>query len=418
MNIVQLRESDNPLKQNGFVSKILIIAGKDHTLMYNQKKSLCVFPCILEYLDDIIAVFTSSFPSKTVLWTFLPLDENLAENIRKIAEFSFDYPYITNMCPTGKNIDTGLAFARTIYKKHERKNTEHDVISTFSPLQQQEFVLHKCLYILEEYEKDDLSCSLYAQISKSTVEFLRAASEHGVYKRKTSVDPKIEGLSHDPKNAGLSHDPKNVGLSHDKTNDDAHKEVTGELCVTKIRKGEKMGTFVYVIGLKEKSVEIGNHEDVDVSQTRYNFHTHPKSAYIKHSVEKAWPSLTDYLGFLKLGNNTIFHCVAALEGLYVLSFSAYWGNHLKNVDKEFIKRNYKLNHRLPYTPEEYANMMNKLYPKKEIQHPIFEVQFFRWENASNVFRVYYSRNGKTCISTEEDLNMHTQLHEKFSKKQG
>ena len=38
-------------------------------------------------------------------------------------------------------------------------------------------------------------------------------------------------------------------------------------------------------------------ESVDVIDTRYNFHTHPKEAYINHNCDLGWPSTDDLITF-------------------------------------------------------------------------------------------------------------------------
>ena len=61
----------------------------------------------------------------------------------------------------------------------------------------------------------------------------------------------------------------------------------------------------------------GIEEEVDAVLNRYNFHTHPREAYIRNNVVKGWPSAQDYLGFIDLDGNTIFHSVITLEGVYI-----------------------------------------------------------------------------------------------------
>ena len=114
------------------------------------------------------------------------------------------------------------------------------------------------------------------------------------------------------------------------------------------------------------------------------------------------------MGFYNLGQNTIFHCVASKEGVYILSFGPYWGSRLDKVSTKFIEKNYDIDHDKNYTPEKYAQKVSKIKYKN---HPIFLVHFFRWEKAGDVFEVYFPRSEKnTCIPTENMMKKYKKLH--------
>jgi len=199
------------------------------------------------------------------------------------------------------------------------------------------------------------------------------------------------------------------GFTINKNGKETQKELSGELYVkgtTRIK-----GGIVYVIDVMKDSVRSGEEESVDVMPTRYNFHSHPMEAYVNNSVEKAWPSLTDYLGIIHLGKNTIFHCVATLEGLYVVSFGQYWGSRIEEIDKTFVKNNFKINQRTPWTPLEYTQKMNGILHKG---NPIFEVKFFEWGKVKP-FKVHFSESGKgskTCITSEKTMKRMKSIVEK------
>jgi len=82
------------------------------------------------------------------------------------------------------------------------------------------------------------------------------------------------------------------------------KEISGEMVVKNM-----LNDNTFIIDIEKDSINSGNEENVSVSFSRYNFHSHPKQAYEKNNVKNAWPSGNDFLGFFVLRNHTIFHCV-------------------------------------------------------------------------------------------------------------
>lgn len=331
-------------------------------VMYNKNKGVCLLnPDSANHIQDILNALFSGLDQKTSLWVSVVLQEaNFMSTVKKFAQAGFNSPYMTNMSPLMVNISPSIALVR------QNTPTEKYNVST---------TLNKVLYAIKQYKEGGKSCSLYAQLSPRALSFLRKASK--------------------------------IGITMNDNGEKSQKELTGELFVNNVRK--KGNKFVYIIDIDEGSVESGAEEDVDVAATRYNFHSHPHEAYVRHSVDKAWPSLTDYLGFLQLGINTIFHCVATLEGIYVMSFGPIWGNNLKKVSKNFIKKNYDIDHKDPYTPQQYVDKVNKIKYK---DHPIYNVQFFTWKNASEVFRVSYAKIGMSCITTEKGSQVYKKIHNK------
>jgi hypothetical protein len=238
-----------------------------------------------------------------------------------------------------------------------------------------ETTLNKVRHLVENYTNEK-NCSLYAKLSKKAVSFLKTASKKGITVNKDGSK--------------------------------SQKELTGELEIEKVvRQGEKI---IYIIDVNRGSIESGDEEDVNVVATRYNFHSHPEEAYVRHSVEKAWPSVTDYLGYLKLGKNTIFHCVATLEGVYIINFGKHWGNRLKEVSRKFVSKHYDINHKMHYSPEVYIQKINKILFKG---YPIYVLHFFRWENAEAVFKVDFPFIQNSCLVSQEIVDKHGKIHSKM-----
>jgi hypothetical protein len=196
-----------------------------------------------------------------------------------------------------------------------------------------------------------------------------------------------------------------MGITMNKNGKKSQKELTGELYVKEVVKDTN--GFVYIIDINKNSITSGEEENVNVSPTRYNFHSHPHEAYVRHSVDKAWPSQTDYLGYHKLGQNTIFHCVATLEGVYILSFGAYWGSHLKDVSRSFIGKHYDIDHKEKYTPEEYVEKINSIMYKGK---PIYELRYFPWEKAGSVFEAYFPQINSSCLMSQKIVENYNKVY--------
>lgn len=333
---------------------------ENYYFYYQPKKSICILEGDCEkYIDIIIKNINLYLPPDTMLCKYITIHKNntVNENLLKIyIDNGFHSPYITNKLPTGENIYTSLSISRL----NKEKEVEHNIN-----------IYHKVSDILRQ--KDDMCCTINTRFSNDAINFLKSASKLGHTKNK-------DGSS-------------------------SQKEISGELIVSKIvKENEKI---IYIIDVDKRSIQSGGEENVDVNPTRYNFHSHPEEAYVRHSVHKAWPSATDYLGFLQLGLNTIFHTVATIEGLYIISFTCHWGKSLNKVDKKFIKKHYKIKHTEKHTPEQYCNFVNNIKYKN---YPIFKVQYLSWEKAREIINVYYPKIAMSCMPTGNILSSFKKLH--------
>jgi hypothetical protein len=198
------------------------------------------------------------------------------------------------------------------------------------------------------------------------------------------------------------------GFTVGKNGKKTQKELTGELYVKNVYSHD--GKIIYNIDINKSSVKAGKNESVNVDPHRYNFHSHPEQAYVRHSVDKGWPSVIDYLGYLQLGENTIFHCVASLEGLYVMSFTPYWSQRLNEVDKKmkkFVDKRFEIDNNKPYSPIKYTQIINKIKYKG---NPIFHVDFFEWEKAQETFSVFFPQKGSSCLVSQKIVDRHKRVH--------
>lgn len=335
--------------------------SEHYYIMYNRKRGICIIGSDCEnYLPKILLALFSGLPPETLIWVGIELSQqNFTNVLDTFVSNGFNSPYVTTLSPMYGDIPASAALTR--------QNIPSDPdISTAT--------LNKVLYSIQQYKDDGQSCYLFAKLSPRAIGFLQEASK--------------------------------IGITVGKDGKKSQKELTGELYVKDVLQDN--GKFVYVIDIDKSSVESGGEENVDVAATRYNFHSHPHEAYVRHSVDKAWPSVTDYLGYHKLGSNTIFHCVATLEGLYVMSFSPYWGSNLGKVSRKFIDQNFEIDHKEPLTPEQYVEKINGMVYKN---HPIFDLKFFTWEKAGEPFKVFYAQTGSSCLPSEQIVEKYKILHE-------
>jgi len=329
--------------------------------LYNKERNLCQlnFDCGgVENLSAILAEMSNDL-GNVVVWVCLPMEINksgdvLSNCLDVLIEKGFDHPYITDESPFKVKIPHSLAL---VYNHKKRSDNRRILLET--------------LYVLQQYKQK--GCSVHCRFDSTAIKFLKKASDMG----------------------------------HTKNGDNtvSQKEISGELKVIDVIEGND--DTIFVIGVDKKSITHGVEEEVTVTSTRYNFHSHPREAYVRHSVEKAWPSLTDYLGYLKLGKNTIFHVVATLEGLYIMSFSSYWVNKLDKLSKGFIEQKYDIDHKERYNPFQYVNHVNNIKYKG---HPIYILKFLPWGSASSIFSVSYSKDGLNCIADENASSIHSELN--------
>lgn len=176
---------------------------------------------------------------------------------------------------------------------------------------------------------------------------------------------------------------------------------------------------IFIIDIIKNSIKPGKEEGVDVSKSRYNFHTHPIEAYRKNNVKFGWPSSQDYVGFVdaKIQYNTSFHIVVAIEGLYIISFTQEALQKYESGDLDITKskmKNYildKYDHfKKKISIEKYINLVNNTTYKDV---PLFIVEFITWDQTDKIFDIFYNKNGKNCIvKDDERMNAYYVMHNK------
>lgn len=373
-----------PTNINGYLGLILIISKKQLDSLEKQKdkksyintpqfvksikasyyiicnfdKKICEIPEKIpdNHLQIILNLLISDnkLSSNMIIWTGV---FNFKEDLDYYFKQGFDNPYICDKSPLGYKCSVGHGIA--LFKKNVSDNK--------TSLKNTENIKNKVQYIEKQFGKEN--CKLYSKLSPSAIKYLKTL---------TTPTPTLN-----------------------KDGSTSQKEFSGALTVGKIIKNNNKIVFEMVEDIS--SVKAGVEEEVDAVWNRYNFHTHPKDAYIRNGVKNGWPSSQDYIGFFNLNHHTIFHLVITLEGIYVISFSPEWIdnkpiNHNKVI--KFIEKNYDIDHLENITFHQYVDEINQIKFKGS---PIFIVQYIPWGNAGKIFPVVYAKNGLNCLVTE-DMN--------------
>ena len=199
----------------------------------------------------------------------------------------------------------------------------------------------------------------------------------------------------------------------------SNKEFSGELEIHKIHNSGN-SDVIYEIGVIESSIQEGTDENVDVVASRYNFHSHPEEAYVRHSVHKAWPSGTDYIGFAKLSSDTLLHIVSTLEGMYILTLTPEWQGKAHKLSRKVLKM-FSIDHKEAkhdsespihktkdgnLNPEGYVQKINK---KRYKGSQIFQIYFFRW-NEHVLIEINFPPKEQACLISQDQVVFHEKIY--------
>jgi hypothetical protein len=329
-------------------------------VIYDKDRKICeIRPKIgvEKELSNIISTIYNGIPTDTTIW--VGFNTNNKSYIQLAVNEGFANPYICRKSPLGYNFENfGLCLFRdnnkgTIFNKESIKN--------------------EIIYVIKQYNKNQSNnCSLHVKFTTNTIEKLKKLTDQGQSKNKDGTI--------------------------------SQKELVGSLCVFKISKINNK--IVYIV--KINKITPGIEEEVTIAPSRYNFHSHPKEAYIRHSVKNGWPSYHDYQGFLKL-KQTIFHCVSTIEGMYIISLNKYWKTKTSKIHNSFIKKWYDIDHEEKITYKQYINIVNKIkYKGNKI--PLFEVQYIPWSKGSHIITISYNKIGDSCLATDESFKTYNKYN--------
>lgn len=351
------------LNSASFISNIL---GYNY-LIYNKEKKICEI--ILDKKDVLSSILSNTmqyFPNDVYISCVIPLESAKRGSIllEEMINNAFSGPYICKNTPLGFMFkEYGLCMFR-----------KNDVLH-LNEITAKEQLYIEIDYIVEEFKKGINSCTLHAKLSQSSIEYL----------------------------SSISH----MGSSWNGDKNITQKEVAGRLVVSKVFKNR--GKTVYELDVDRENITTGEEEGVELVSSLYNFHSHPREAYNRHSVKLGWPSAQDYIATLlaSLKYSTILHIVASIEGFYVISIREYWLNKyneilrrqtlLKNL-LEFIGETYDIKYEPNSTLIDYMEKVNSISYEG---FPVFQTEFVRWTDAESVFTVHFlKKGGNNCIARE------------------
>lgn len=317
-------------------------------LLYKEKNEYKIGE--LSYIEDkhikpILESISRYFPKDIILWSgIIP-----QEQYKTYIENDFNHPYKCNKSPLGNKVmNPGIAF---IWQKEDIEALDKKSI---------ENTINFLKKVPLSY-KNNSKCNIYARFTPEAIKYLKDIN---------------------------SQDTSDIELS-------------GSLLVKKVSYID--GIIVHELYSNPKSVIKGEKETVDAVWSRYNFHTHPIKAYNNNRVKKGWPSSQDYVGFLDLNNNTIFHTVVTIEGLYIISISQEWKGNTEKIDRHFVLEHYNISHNSKHSFQEYVDSVNDIKYKGT---RLFVVKFMPWNKASDIFPVFYEKTDNVCLATDKvfDIN--------------
>lgn len=327
-------------------------------LIYNKNKGVCGIVGLekMHMLEHVVDSAMSGIPNDVYLTIGVSItDSELTNCVREFIKNGFCNPYICRSNTVGHVYkDYGICFfrANTLLDNQTNIDEVNDDIS----------------YVINEYKKNKVqNCKMSVVLSDKVIPFLKQICHTGsTFNNDGSI---------------------------------SQKEAAGSLVVSSID-----SELVHQMDVDRNTIVSGEEEGVSVSRGLYNFHSHPREAYERNNVKYGWPSAQDYYGFLSsfLNNNTIFHIVVTIEGVYILSITNEWirrGSKLKNM-KDFIFDNYSFKGSEKTIPW-YIHHVNSIVYKKD---PIFNVIYLPWANADTEFTVSFLKDGDNCFAREETLN--------------
>jgi hypothetical protein len=172
----------------------------------------------------------------------------------------------------------------------------------------------------------------------------------------------------------------------------SQKEIAGSLVT-----GVIDDSMVHYLDIGQNQ-NYGDDQNVHTVPSMITFHTHPVEAYERNNVTVGWPSSTDYISFMKVGEqvNLIMHIVVALEGFYVISRNKEWFESRRIFDDkaEAIVRSSMAFEKLPSrTGNWHVNQINRI-TVDELH--IIKVFFVPWSKPKTIFEVFYNTDDDQC----------------------
>jgi hypothetical protein len=372
-------------KEKGY-SRVQYLNSKEFTtnilkysyLVYEKERKICeLIHSFIETMDtELMSVLIDNclqyLPNDILLWTAIQIqDISNTPVLEKLLEYGFADPYICKVSPLG-----------FVFKDYSVCLSRKNDILTGDKEQRKEETKQDIKYILSEFLQNDKGyCTLTGKLSTDAIVYLRSISK--------------------------------MGSSWNGTANITQKEVAGRLLAKQVI--ETAGKTIYILDIDRDSIVTGEEEGVEIVGSLYNFHSHPREAYDRHKVSLGWPSAQDYIGTMAsaIKYGTILHIVASLEGFYVISLGEYWLNNMTKLNQlgskpvEFISTNYNIRYTSDQDSLSYVRKVNSIAYDG---FPLFQIQFFTWDDAYAVFTVPYRKTNGNCFARETTLEKYDHLY--------
>jgi hypothetical protein len=356
------------LNNTYFLTNIIHI----YYIIYNKNDKICeILDIINEYniLSMILYSLSNYFPSDIMIWT--RIQEN---NYEMYSKNGFNEPFLCGKSPLNTQI-----FEEYLICMYKRNIITENTIITKNDI----------INVVKNYSLP--VCKINIKFTNKTLDFLKNICITGEILKKNG---KI-----------------------------VQKEIAGSMMLV------KNGNF-YDIEIVAKSLIVGKNEGVDIAKSRYNFHSHPRQAYIRHDVIDGHPSGQDYKGYLQAikAYGTAFHCVASLEGIYTISLKEYWCNKVEELSEKKIYKYFDIGHitnnkkhshsfnnrHIFYKCNSCLNLHNSYLEKVNNisinKEPIFTVRFDKWNDVSEPFTVCSPKIGFNCLISDESYLLHRKFY--------
>lgn len=324
----------------------------------------------LEKIDHNISnLHENDIPVNTSIVMILnPSNKNFDIMIKQASLYNFRHPIFLKKDELRSDIRSKISHKNCICLFN---NFDHKLGYHFNKNNESLNILKDIEFIMDNYKEK--TCNITIVIDENTINYLKKYTiDH-----KFLLDNKIE-----------------------------QREITGTLTLN------RMSSSMFKVSVNEKNTKIGGAEHAEYIETITSFHTHPFSAYVKYNVCIAFPSSDDYVTTLHiyLTTHNMFHILATLEGIYIITLKNIKEERKKNMLKNFKKYKDYIEdyYGIDYptcNPEEDNKKFWKKYMKNYIKKinklKYFNVQFVFWKDATNPIDISYEKIKNNCILSDE-----------------
>jgi hypothetical protein len=370
------------------------------------------------FMNIIMDSILINFPNNTIIWAGVDIrNQNFTKVISLYAKVGFEKPFVAFKDPFGNDYSKSLVHG---FVSLQRENDYVDPTDI-----DRKGTIDETLYMLQQYAKvtkrGDINLSSINEVKKgidSDTKFKKAGTFCTI-QAKFDI-PFANWLSKLPMAASTLNQNGTV----------TQKEVGGAFWLDTPVIGSD-GLYMWnIYWYKEKGINATREESVDMVIGRYNFHTHPREAYINHKVFIGFPSGQDYYAFLTatIKDSTVFHCVITLEGVYVISLLPFWANNMSELSQlitnggdelyQHVKYQFEIPKVIP--PGQKAIQAARNYPsiirKMELftgKPPVYNSEFLSWGDikSGKAINVAYPVIYSQCFATERSMEAVRKLHQ-------